>query len=93
MKMIKEENTKLKQELETIFEKMEKYVEMIINKTTEAMMKELNSIQDEKENRTDLQLKAIELQLSQLLGVANASSSSSKRIKTKTPSFNQTSKP
>ena len=51
---------------------MEKYVEMIINKTTEAMMKELNSIQDEKENRTDLQLKAIELQLSQLLGVVNA---------------------
>ena len=45
---------------------------MIINKTTEAMMKELNSIQDEKENRTDLQLKAIELQLSQLLGVVNA---------------------
>ena len=86
IRLIKEENVTLKVDLENTFENMKKYAEIIIQKTTEAMIEKLNSMQNDKETRTDLQLEAIERQLSKFIDGVNASSSSKQNDKKTPPS-------
>ena len=74
VEIIKEENAKLKVEIENRDKVFKTHIERAIEKTTEMMVNKLKSMQKEKESKTDMQLKTLEDQLSLILNATKKSS-------------------
>ena len=74
VEIIKEENAKLKVEIENRDKVFKTHIEGAIEKTTEMMVNKLKSMQNEKESKTDMQLKTLEDQLSLILNATKKSS-------------------
>ena len=74
VEIIKEENAKLKVEIENRDKVFKTHIEGAIEKTTEMMVNKLKSMQKEKESKTDMQLKTLEDQLSLILNATKKSS-------------------
>ena len=66
---LKDENMKLKIEVEKVIDTMKKHTEITIKNTVDSVVKQLTFIQNTKEQKTDLRLTALEEQIAQLLNV------------------------